>query len=71
MSERIQFLDGMKVATVRDVAGFVLSKIVDFVTVVHEAPAYMSNHYHPENTGGGPALDAALDAQARIEASDY
>ena len=24
------------------------------------APDFMSNHYHPENRGGGPALDRSL-----------
>lgn len=55
----------------REVASFVIDKVVDVVSVVKDAPPFMSNHYHPENTGGGPALDAALDAAARAEASDY
>lgn len=42
----------------------VIDSVARAMSVVRDAPPFMSNHYHGEhfeNTGGGPALDAALD----------
>lgn len=63
MAERIQFLDGFRPVDLKTLCECAGGAIMRAVTVVHDAPLYMSEHYNPDhfpNTGAAPMLDEQL-----------